>query len=256
MDVVATTAAVLGCAILVWLNWSRLAPHRPKLPDRPVSLVGAALRGNDSAPVVIIEFSDYQCPYCARAERDLVPELSSRYISTGKVQLAFRHHPIEQLHPGATRAAAAALCAGREGRFWEMHAALFREPKQMERSALLSRARSLGLDEDRFEQCLGGEVARQLEADAQEADSLGLTGTPAFLVGARQEDGDVEVVAVIRGARPIGDFEAAINEALQGPRPHSHTTAWFVVLIAATIFAVGISLGIKGRRGARLQSHA
>jgi protein-disulfide isomerase len=180
-----------------------------------VSIEGATVKGDASASVVLIEYSDYRCPYCSRAETDILPEITRRYIDTGRIQLAFRHHPMEQLHPGATKAAEAALCAGRQGRFWQMHSALFNREQGIDEAGLLARARELALDEKSFLTCLAGVVAEQVEADVKEARRLGLTATPAFLVGRRESDGRVRVTAVVNGARPIGDFEKALNQALE-----------------------------------------
>jgi hypothetical protein len=128
-----TTAVILAtCVFLVWANSNKIWPPGASVPTAPQSLEGAALKGDPKAPVVIIEYSDYQCPFCAKSERETLPELDQKYIGTGQVQLAFRHHPLSRLHPFATQAAEAAVCAGRLGKFWEMHAALFADPKQLD----------------------------------------------------------------------------------------------------------------------------
>ena len=156
LDVVATVAAVTGCVLLAWLNWDKFFPPKPKVPEMPVSIAGATLRGDDAAPVVLIEYSDYMCPYCARFETDVLPPLALQYIDTGRLQLAFKQHPLERLHRGATKAAEAALCAGRQGKFWEMHEALFRQPKGLDESRLIALARDLGVRDRDFERCLAG----------------------------------------------------------------------------------------------------
>jgi predicted DsbA family dithiol-disulfide isomerase len=182
----------LGPAVqfLVWLNWTHLFPPSPKVPSEPVSLEGATLLGEATAPVVLIEFTDYLCPFCAKFEEDTLPELNRLYIETGRVQLALRHHPLEQLHPGSTKASEAALC-GQQQKFWEMHAALFRQKAGLEESHLTALARDLDMDEDKFSRCLSGERTEQVRRDISEADRLGLSGTPAFLVGRRLSDGAV-----------------------------------------------------------------
>ena len=244
LDVVATLAAVSGCVFLFWLNWDKFFPPEPPVPGAPVSLEGATLRGDPSAPVVLIEYSDYMCPFCARFETDVLPELARRYIDAGRVQLAFKHHPIERLHPGATKAAEAALCAGREGKFWEMHEALFRQPKGLDESRLMAIARELGVNDETFGSCLEGEVSEQVRADVGEAEALGLSGTPAFLVGRRLTDGTVKVVAVVNGARPVADFERAINRALRSP--------WWTkaILAGGAVTVAALWLGLR-RRGSR-----
>lgn len=237
LDVVATLAAVTGCVFLAWLNWDKFFPPNPKAPEMPVSMAGATLRGDDGAPVVLIEYSDYMCPYCARFETDVLPVLALQYIDTARVQLVFKHHPLERLHRGATKAAEAALCAGRQGKFWNMHEALFRQPKGLDDSRLIALAREIGVGDHDFERCLAGEVSAQVMADVAEAETLGLSGTPAFLIGRRLADGTVRAIAVVDGARPVADFERAIKQAL---RPPWLTSAILTGGGVITILAVGL----------------
>ena len=218
----ATTTALIAatCVVLVWaaLNGSR--PTRrtpPPIPSEPVSLDGAATKGSNAAPVVVVAFADYQCPACKRFETDTMPRLDAVYISTGQVQWVFRHHPIVQLHPAALDAARAAACAGARGRFWEMHQALFADPKTMDRRSLVARADVLGLDGHALAACLDDtSVVAAVQRDIDQAMSLKLLGTPAFLVGRREADGRVQVTGVIPGAAPFDDFRNAIDNALAG----------------------------------------
>jgi len=215
MDVVATIAAIAGCGLVLYFNWPKLVPRSIPVPSVPVSLSGAAVRGSGSAPVVVIEFSDYFCPYCARAEREIIPALQEEYVEGGKVMLAFRHHPLEQLHPGATAAAVAAVCAGRVGRFWEMHATLFDDHAEAGGTSVLALVGALGMDAEEFSRCFASSGARsQVAEDVAQADALGLAGTPAFLIGRRQPDGRVRVLKIIDGARPASEFQSAIEAAL------------------------------------------
>jgi protein-disulfide isomerase len=205
--------AIIGtCVFLVWTNWPR-GPVRPPLPREPISIEGAALRGDSRAPVVLTEWSDFECPFCEKAERDLLPALEQRYIRPGHVQLAFFHHPLP-IHPHAERAAEAAVCAGRQGQFWAMQAALFADRTHLEETSLRARAHTLRLDEPAFVACLDGGVVDQVRSDAQRAEALGLRGTPAFLVGVRERDGRVRITQVIPGAQPVDEFVTAIEAAL------------------------------------------
>jgi protein-disulfide isomerase len=243
LDVVATLAAVSGCALLAWLNWGTIFPPAPRVPEAPISLEGAMLRGNAAAPVVVIEYSDYLCPFCARFETDVLPELALRYIETGRVQLALKQHPLEGVHPGATMAAEAALCAWRVGKPWEMHKALLRDPKGLNESRLMALAREVGIDEEEFGPCLAGEVSEQVSTDVREAELLGLSGTPAFLVGRRLVDGTVRVVAVVNGARPVADFEKAIDQALR-------SSGWTRAIVAGggAVAILALGFGLKRHR--------
>lgn len=217
-DAAAWVIVLVAAASVVWLypNWSTLFPKSdaPAIPKEPLSLDGATLKGSSEAPVVLIEYSDYQCPYCRNAETRILPEISKQYIDSGRVQLAFRHHPIAALHRGATKAAEAALCAGRQGRFWEMHAALFQDQQHLDQASLMTRAHVLELDEDTFRTCLEGGVLDRVQQDSNQAEELGLSGTPAFLIGTRMADGRLKVAEVLVGAQPVERFRKALNKAL------------------------------------------
>ena len=237
------------CVALIWaaLHAPQPIDRTPPIPREPVSLDGAAVKGRDTAPVVVIAFADYQCPACRKFETDTLPRLETAYIATGQVQWAFRHHPIEQLHPAAVGGARAAACAGARGRFWEMHEALFADPKNMDRPALLTRATTIGLDARAMAACLDdASVAAAVQRDIDQATALQLRGTPAFLVGHREPDGRVRVASVIPGAAPYDDFTAAIDSALAGPR------RWQTRIVAgAGIGVLSAALAIAGLRRAR-----
>lgn len=215
IDVVTSIAIIATCALLLWVNWPRSKPNPdPPLPRAPLSIQDAVLRGNVNAPVVLVEWSDYECPFCARAERELMPAIGAKYIETNKVQLALFHYPLAKLHPHAQKAAEAALCAGTQGRFWEMHSALFRSQDKMIESDFVTRAGDIGLDEKRFLSCLSGETAGEVLKQQRQAEALGLNGTPVFMVGTRTTTGQVNVVKTLAGARPIGEFIKAIDPLL------------------------------------------
>ena len=178
-----------------------------------------------------------------------MPRLDEAYISAGQVQWAFRHHPIEKLHPAAVGGARAVVCAGRQGRFWAMHQALFADPKAMDHDSLVRRAGAVGLDAQQLQSCLKDvSVAAAVQQDIDQAMSLELRGTPAFLVGRRERDGRVRVTSVIPGAAPFDDFKVAIDEALSGPR------RWRASIVAAVagVGALGTAFAVwRGRRRGR-----
>ncbi len=178
-------------------------------------MAGASLRGEPTARVAVIEYSDYQCPFCAAAEHGALADVEERYVRTGKVLFALRHYPLERLHPLAMPAAEAAVCAGRSGKFWEMHSALFADQKNLETSALISRARVIGLDQRAFEACLASKPTDEIRADLESAQAIGLTGTPAFLIGTREGNGNVRVIALLNGARSAADFAKIIDPLLK-----------------------------------------
>ncbi|PYU29749.1 MAG: hypothetical protein DMG31_16245 [Acidobacteria bacterium] len=147
-------------------------------PQAEVAVDNAPRRGPQDAPVLIVEFADYECPYCQQIHPEL-NKLEEEFA--GKVALAYKDFPLP-MHPRAEKAAEAARCAAEQGKFWEFHDALF-DDHQMELAQLKEHARTLKLDAASFDQCLdAGEQAAAVRKDFAQAQRLGLTGTPAFFV--------------------------------------------------------------------------
>jgi protein-disulfide isomerase len=192
-------------------------PAPPPLPKEPVSLDGAVLKGRDSAPVAVIEYSEFQCPFCQKFTNTTLPTLIKNYVDAGKVLWAFRNFPLEKIHPNAFKAAAAGECAARQGKFWEMHGALFENPKELDETTLHARARTLQLNESAFTACLSGAADADVRADMKTAQALGITGTPAFFVGRVQPNRTVRLLQRITGAMPVDQFQSAIDAALGAP---------------------------------------
>lgn len=193
------------------------APAPPSGPQ-PGSLVGTAgapAKGAPNAKVTIVEFSDYQCPFCARFHRSTLPQLQTEYIDTGKVRHVFRNMPLEAIHPHAFKAHEAALCAEDQGKYWPMHDQLFANQRALAPEALVGHAKAVGLDMAAFQKCLdSGKHAARIREDLAEAERLGLGGTPAFLIGVSGPDGKVKTVKFVNGAQPYSNFKAAIDAAL------------------------------------------
>ena len=151
-------------------------------PRMEVGYNPARVRGNPKAPVMIVEFSDYQCPYCHQAE-PVIKGVLAKYGD--KVALAYRDMPLRQIHPQAEMAAQASRCAGEQGKFWEYHDQLF-SSSALDRNSLLGYARTLKLDEKQFDSCLSNsKYAAQIQRDYDEGIQAGVTGTPAFYVNGR-----------------------------------------------------------------------
>lgn len=166
-----------------------------------LDLSRAPVRGQPQAPITIIEFSDLQCPFCARVTPTL-QELMKQYPD--QVRWVFKNFPLD-FHADSPLAHAAVLAAGRQGKFWEMHDLIFANQHTLKRDNLLAEARSLNLDMDRFTADLdSADVKRQLEADKKEGQELGVNGTPAFFINGKS----------FSGAMPMEQFQAAINNAL------------------------------------------
>ena len=135
------------------------------------------------------------------------------YVSTGRATLGFRHFPLKDIHPNATGAAEAAECAGIQGRFWEMHDALFREPKELTPDKVLTKADKIGLNLGSFEKCLRGETAARVDADFNEARQMEVRGTPTFFFGKLQA-GKLHVIRRETGALPAAAFAKILDELL------------------------------------------
>ncbi len=167
----------------------------------PVELAGAPVRGNPKAPVTIVEFSDFQCPFCVRA-RPTVARV--REVYGDRVRFAFRHYPLD-FHPQAQKAGEAAACAGEQDRFWQMHDRLWENTQKLAVPELKAHAQALGLDTTAFAGCLdSGRHAGLVERDLQAGQEYGVSGTPAFFVNGRP----------LIGAQPFEAFQQVIDDEL------------------------------------------
>jgi protein-disulfide isomerase len=200
----------------------RLLQSRPAaadaLPAQPINIASEPFKGRATARVVIIEFSDYQCPFCGRYFKDTLPQLRTDYVETGKVKYVFRDLPLP-FHKQAFKAAEAAHCAGEEGKFWEMHDLLYQNQTALAPEQLVEHAKGLGLKEAAFQQCLdSGKFSEEIKRDIADAGAVGISGTPTFLVGIVQPaDGRVKVMKKLVGAKPYAEFKAAVDGLLATP---------------------------------------
>lgn len=164
--------------------------------------------GDKNAEITIVEFSDFQCPFCQRAADGAVAEFKqSSYFKNGDVNLAFKHFPLNSIHPQAQKASEASACAQDQGKFWEMHDLIFANQRQLDVASLKSYAGQIGLNQADFDSCLdSGAKTAKVNADTQQASEAGGRGTPYFVI----INGDGETTAV-SGAQPWVNFEAAIK---------------------------------------------
>jgi len=204
----------------------KLLASRPSGPGGPdqalnalVSIDGEPLKGDKNAKLTLVEFSEYQCPFCGKHYRETMPQLDKEYIQTGKVRLVFRDLPLESIHKNAFKAAEAASCAGEQGKFWEMHDRLFENQKSLEPATLTAHAQAIGLDAKKFQTCLdGGKFAAEIRKDIADANKIGISGTPTSVIGLTQaNDPKIKVLRVIRGAQGYNAFKAAFDELLAEP---------------------------------------
>lgn len=189
----------------------RQRPARPTTAT--VAISGKPVMGSDSAPVTVVEFADYQCPYCLRFTKTTFPYLKRDYIDTGKVRWVALNLPLP-FHKDARKAAQAALCAGEQGRFWEMRTELFGNPQKLAAEHLPVHAASAGVgDIEAFNTCLASDRhLDDIDQDAKDAGAVRLTGTPSFIIGKTASDKITGQVVV--GAQPLNVFNAAIKKVL------------------------------------------
>ena len=187
----------------------------PSIVGASVEVGSAPANGPDSAPVTIVEVSDYHCPFCRRHVQQTQPQLYLDYVRAGKVRHVFLHYPIEQLHPDAYRSHEAASCAADQGKFWELHAKLFETPLRTIEQ-LVPLGQSVGLDANALRACLeSGKHSQAVRDSVARIQKLGISGTPAFLIGRTTPGGGpIKVAKFVEGAQPYSAFKAAIDEVL------------------------------------------
>ncbi|MCC6457599.1 MAG: thioredoxin domain-containing protein [Caldilineaceae bacterium] len=191
--------------------WATAEGWQPD-PDRPgYNMAGDQYRGDINAPVTVIEFSDFQCPFCLRHVTETQPVLDEKYVDSGKVLWVYKHFPLN-IHPQAPAAGVAAECAGDQGKFWEMHEALFASVDAWSISdptpVFESLASEVGLDADAFAACLADPaIAARVESDAAEGAQF-VQGTPTFII-VRGAQG-----SIIPGALPEASFSEVLDEEL------------------------------------------
>ncbi len=181
------------------------APGQPQKPSRiSVSADDDPSKGSKNAPVTIVEFSDFQCPYCGKFYSQTLPSIEEQYIKTGKVKLVFRDFPLG-FHQYAQKASEASECADEQGKFWEYHNKLFDNQGALALENLKQYAKDLGLNEAKFNDCLGtSKMATEVKKDASDGSSYGVSGTPAFFING----------ILIEGAYPFESFKQVIDSEL------------------------------------------
>jgi protein-disulfide isomerase len=195
---------------------NKLPTQQPSAPVK-ISIDDDPIIGDPDAPITIVEFSDFQCPFCARFNAQTLPLILEEYIEQGKVKLVFRDFPIQSIHPNALPASVAAECANEQDKFKEMHDVLFEKQNEwnkVETSEALSffvqYATDMQLDQDTFESCLSsGKYIEEIKNDLDDGRDYGVSGTPGFFVG-NDEIGYVE----LKGAQPFESFKKIIDAQL------------------------------------------
>ena len=182
------------------------APTRAKITD----LSGVSMLGSKAAPITIVEYTDYQCPFCQRFHVTAFSELKKAYIDTGKVRFFSKDMPLD-FHPNAMRAAMAARCAGEQGKFWELRDTMGANPNSLDLEHIVGFAADLKMDTNALRACIdSGKYKERVQNDVLEAMKIGANGTPTFIIGKSVGEGvDGELVV---GALPFQMFDLKLKD--------------------------------------------
>ncbi len=228
----ATVITVLGATFLITLT-SRIAERaagppsdrqgpRPSAAVSPITDLTIPLfpRERDGlSKVVMMEFTDFQCPFCARYAKSIYPRLRAEFFDPELVSHIVRSLPLESIHPAAFKASEAAECAREQGRYWDMYDRLFASPDQLAADALNSHARALGLDRDAFHSCIIKGRAEVVRADIEQARRIGVRSTPTFFIGVLDPDRSFRPKTRILGLQAYETYQAALRSAIEEARP-------------------------------------
>ena len=193
-------------------------PTKQQSPPLKISEDNDPIIGNMDAEITIIEFSDFQCPFCARFHVQTLPTIMDEYINKGTVKLVFRDFPIQSIHPNALPASVAAECANEQKKFKEMHDVLFEKQNKWSNQNIESvmntfsqYASDLGLEEKAFDSCLkNGKHIEEIQKDLDDGITYGISGTPGFFIG-NDQIGFIE----LKGAQPFENFKKVIDNQLK-----------------------------------------
>ena len=194
----------------------QLPTKQPSIPLE-ISADNDPVIGNPDAPITIIEFSDFQCPFCARFHIQTLPTIMEEYIEKGSVKLVFRDFPIQSIHPNAVPASVAAECANEQGKFKQMHDMLFEKQKEWSDLETVyaielfnQYSEQINLEQEQFSSCLStAKYVKEIQNDLDDGRTYGVTGTPGFFIG-NQQIGFVE----LKGAQPFESFKNVIDKQL------------------------------------------
>jgi protein-disulfide isomerase len=196
------------------LRQRSVQPTPPGGAMATVSFAGRPTLGHKEAPLTLIDFSDYQCPFCARFAQTVLPALKAEYVDTGKLRYVFRDFPLDQMHPHARKAAEAAHCSGDQGQYWAMHDLLFQNQKALQADQFKAYAHHLNLDPIAFEICMAqGKYTAEVQQDYDDGVAAGVQGTPGFFLGRTRPDDAIQGL-FIKGAQPVTTFRQVINRLL------------------------------------------
>ena len=191
-------------------------PQQARALPSTIDLADAPFKGSPTSTVALVEYSDYECPYCIRHFTQVMPDIQSAYIATNKIRYMFRDFPIDELHPQSIRAHVAAHCALEQGKFWDMHNRLFTKPGTHVPDELTARAKEIGLNPAAFSACIAADkYSASIRQSTAFAISMGASGTPFFIVGNFDpKTHQLTPIKAIPGAYPFSQFQQIIDAAL------------------------------------------
>jgi len=220
LEVIAIVAMILASGVAMWaiLDQSRGGDTEPQggpiesVALKSMPLNGVPQKGAATARYAMVIFSDFECPFCRSFAQDTLPAFEAKYVASGEVRLAFRQFPLPS-HKHAAGAARTAVCAGRQGKFWEVHDQLFDGSLE---AAIGSAVLNVGLDRSVFDNCQKNEAAAAVAADFKIAREFAVGSTPSFLLGTVQPDGQILVSKRIAGNAPLSTFDEVIAGLVGG----------------------------------------
>jgi len=213
--VMIAVSLLIGWAVIDARLGQKTSRSKLQVPSEPVPISGAPAVGDARARVALIEFSDFQCPFCGKFVREAWPDIERDFVRTGKIRLIFRNFPLV-IHSLAQPAAESALCAMRQGQFWPMHDRLFADQSRLDPATIRGYAQALGMELNQFDACVSGHETRDhVRTDAELAKTLGVGGTPTFLVGVLLPNGSIKGAEWIGGALSYEEFKKVIDRHLR-----------------------------------------
>jgi protein-disulfide isomerase len=224
-DIMAKHGLLIGLLALTAVMQGVILYRQPRVPKPPkvtanapknlhLDIVDYPAKGSPNAKAVIIEFSDYECPFCARHATTVLPQLMKDFVEQGRLRYVFANNPL-QMHPNARLLAGIAICAGKQGRYWEAHDLLFAKNREPEVVAS-ELGGEMRLDGTALEECVDGKTNDQIiRRDQELAQRLGFRSTPAFAVGRVVEGTRVELLKTITGAVAADVFVEVIDDVLK-----------------------------------------
>jgi protein-disulfide isomerase len=227
LDRMATVAMLIASFVVIWTVHASRAASPSRDTARTIAqdvdaqiaadvVSNAAIEGSPNAKIVLVEFSDYHCPYCGRHANTVEDELRKDFVSTGRVRHVFFNFPLETIHPQAAKVAEGAECARKQGKFWEMHDRLFVHQQNLTIETVHGLVRTMDLDQPQFLECFdNGRTMTRIQADLKIGRGLNVNSTPTFFIGIALPDGSVKLQKRFTGSVSFAIFEQILEDVIQ-----------------------------------------